>query len=134
MTAIVRDREPVMAGLRVGTALGLVFLVAVFTVLAPTPDLRARIDFLLDADGVGLNVVLVALLGSSGAAWLSTIGSLSFRSFAGVAVAAVAAVAVLTAGAVRRLVPMVEHVGARWLVLAGSLLIAHILIERRGKH
>jgi small-conductance mechanosensitive channel len=119
-------------GLAAGSGSGILLLVALYTLYAPTSDLRARIPLLLELGG-GLLTLLV-LLGfiAVGAVTLLLVARLTKRGLAAVAASSLVHVFVLSSGILPHVIPTFETGISRWAVLAltGFLVLVY-LVRRR---
>jgi hypothetical protein len=118
-------------GIAAASAAGTVLLVALYSLYAPTRDLRARLPILLEVGG-GL-LTLVALVGFvlGGILVLTVLGSQSRVALLGVVVGAFANTLVLVSGALSVVLPAVERPVLRWVAVFGGVALSTALIRRR---
>jgi hypothetical protein len=111
-------------GLTASVAVGGVLLIWLYGVAAPSPDLRARIPFLLNTGGGMAILMLFSLFALLGLAALAVVGDLTRWSVAGVGIGALACVLLLSSGAVGAALPTSAETRPRYGVLALSVTAA----------
>lgn len=123
-----RSHPDFQRGLAVAVSGGGLLLIALFTLYAPTTDIRARIPFLLDLGGGLLTLVALLMLFGAGVIALWATRPLTKEALGGVALGAVANLAMLTSGLLARVLPPFEPLWQRVIafgiaaVLVGTLL------------
>ena len=125
-------------GLAASTSGGGLLLVALYTLYAPTSDIRARVPFLLDLGGGLLALVALSILFAAGTVALRLTRPLSKEAMPGVALGSVANLMVLASGVVPRVLPSFERAWQRAatfglaVALLAMLLWRQRLAERAG--
>lgn len=111
---------------------GGLLLVALYTLYAPTTDIRARVPFLLDLGGGLLTLVALCILLVVGSVALLVTQPLTKEGLGGVAVASLGNLFVLTSGLLSRLLPPLESMAQRGAAFAlATLLVATLLWRQR---
>ena len=127
-----RSHPAFQRGLAVAVSGGGLLLVALYTLYAPTTDIRARIPFLLDLGGGLLTLVALLMLLGAGVVALWATRPLSKEALGGVALGAVANLAMLTSGLLGRVLPPFEPVWQRVIAFGiAAILVGTVLWRER---
>lgn len=126
-----RSHPAFQRGLAAACSSGGLLLVAVYTLYAPTRDLRARIPFLLDLGGGLLTLIALAILFAAGLTALRLTGPVTKEALAGVAVGSLASLLVLTSGVLPRVLPQFPSVPGRGVVFGVAAIMTVALLLRR---
>ena len=125
-----RHQKDLERGASIGGATGLPLLASLYSLYAPTSDIRERIPFLLEASGGLLTVVVLFGFVVVGSLALASTRTFTRWALAGVVMASFAYVSLLASGSIGRWLPQFGSVGAQWSTLVGSIIFAAVVIVR----
>lgn len=128
-----RSHPAFQRGLAVAVTGGGFLLIALYTLYAPTTDIRARIPFLLELGGGLLTLVALLILFAVGVVALWVTRPLTKEAFAGVALGAVANLSILTSGLLARVLPPFESVWQRAIAFGVAAVLATALLWRQRR-
>lgn len=125
--------SPFELGLSLGAASGGAVLLLVYTVAAPTHDLRARLPFLMSSPSPGLMVALLGAFGLPALLVLAISRKTALASLSGVLVSSVACLLMLGSGLTGALLPDFTSVTWRALVTVAVCTLSGLSIARALK-
>ncbi len=125
--------SPFELGLSLGAASGGAVLLLVYTVAAPTHDLRARLPFLMSSPSPGLMVALLGAFGLPALLVLAISRRAALASYSGVLVSSVGCLLMLGSGLTGDLLPDFTSVTWRALVTVAVCTLSGLSIARALK-
>ncbi len=107
-------------------------LATVYSLLAPTGDIRARIPFLFASGGGLLEPFFFVVLVLPGATWLLARRQLNGHSAIGLVASAVAYVGMLSTGVVAYALPSFDSIAERLAAMTLGILLAILALSLGG--
>ena len=132
MTDSETKSRSVVSGARLGGATGILLLATVYSLLAPTADIRARIPFLLASGGGLLEPLVFVVLVLPGAAFLLATRRLNRHSAIGLTASAAAYVGLLSTGVIAHALPSFDATFERLVAMSLGLLLTFLALTLGG--